>query len=156
MGVSEKELLGTVGKWKFPEKKYSCEKLITFKQTNIMGNTYFSNYVEWQGEAREKLLLCHPAAGAFMKQNPHIFLITHSLGHRFITNTYFGDRLRIDITSKNIMDYSLMLVFRYRGIPSEQLIGEGWQKVCFWDRQLNRPCKTPQFFLDLAEPLLEK
>lgn len=145
-----------IGKWKFPEKIFSLEKIITFKQTNVMGNTYFSNYVEWQGEAREKLLLCHPSASVYLKENPHIFLVTHSLGHRYIGNTYFGDRIRIKLTSKNILDYSLMIIFRYYNTNGDTLIGEGWQKVCFWDRKLNKPCKIPQFFRDLAEPIQEK
>lgn len=156
METAEKNPLDLIGKWKFPEAKFSYEKMITFKQTNVMGNTYFSNYVEWQGEAREQFLLCHPATNAFLSSNSHIFLVTHSLGHRFIANTYFGDRISIEITSKNILDYSLIMVFRYRGISAENLVGEGWQKICFWDRKLNKPCRVPQIFLDLAAPVQEK
>ena len=145
--------IALIGKWKFPQKKFSCEKCITFKQTNVMGNTYFSNYVEWQGEAREKLFLSHPSAGAFLLANPNIFLITHSLYHKYISHSFFGDQLRIEVTSKDILDYSLVMVFEYWNVRTEKLIGEGWQKVCFWDRGVNKPCKVPQIFLDLASPL---
>lgn len=150
---SQEKVLGLIGKWKFPGERFVCTKDITFKQTNVMGNTYFSNYVEWQGEAREKLFLSHPAAGTFLLKNPNIFLITHSLYHKFIVHSFFGDRLRIEVTSKDILDYSVTMVFEYWKERSETKLGEGWQKVCFWDRVINKPCKIPQIFLDLAVPI---
>ena len=152
---TEKVNSTAIGSWKYPHKIFAYEKVITFKQTNVMGNTYFSNYVEWQGEAREMLLLQHPEASNFLTQNQHIFLVTHSLSHRFVTNTFFGDRVRVEVTTKNILDYSLMMVFRYRHAGNNSLIGEGWQKVCFLDRRTNAPCKVPQLFLDLAVPIQE-
>ena len=32
-------------------KYFSIEKKILLKETNLMGNTYFANYILWQGEA---------------------------------------------------------------------------------------------------------
>jgi len=153
MDESRGKTLDLIGKWKFPDRKFVCTKDITFKQTNVMGNTYFSNYIEWQGEAREKLFLSHPAAGVFLLDNPHIFLITHSLYHKFIAHSFFGDQLKIEVTTKDIMDYSVTMIFEYWNARTEKKIGEGWQKVCFWDRKINKPCKIPQIFLDLAIPI---
>lgn len=153
--TENEKMLDLIGKWKFPSSKFFCEKDVTFKQTNVMGNTYFSNYVEWQGEAREKLFLSHPAAPAFLLKNPNIFLVTHSLFHKFIINTFFGDKIRIEITTKDILDYSLTMIFRYWNARSKVLVGQGWQKVCFWDHATSKPCKVPQIFLDLAMPIRE-
>ncbi len=147
--------LDLIGRWKFPDHKFVCEKLVLLKQTNLIGNTYFSNYIEWQGEARERLLLSHPATEGFLKQNPHIKLITHSLYHRFLQDTSLADTIRIELTTREILDYSLVIVFRYNNTKTNAFIGEGWQKICFFDTRLKRLCPVPQFILDLAEPIRE-
>ena len=150
------QLLNQIGAWKFHQNKFTYKKTVLIKQTNMLGNTYFSNYIDWMGEARERLFLMHPAAGAFLKKYMNIFMITHTLHHRFLENSFFGDEIRIEVTTKDILDYSLIIVFRYFNESNEKLIGEGWQKVCFWDQQTDKPCKVPQILLDLAKPLCEK
>lgn len=147
--------LNQIGKWKFPDKKFVYRKTVLIKQTNMLGNTYFSNYIEWMGEAREGLFLMHPAARVFLIENAHISMITQVLHHRFLENSYFGDQIRIEVTTRDILDFSLILVFRYFGETSGTLVGEGWQKICFLDNQAGKPCKVPQIFLDLAEPLYD-
>lgn len=156
MGKNAESLLDQIGVWKFPDKKFIYRKTVLIKQTNMLGNTYFSNYIDWMGEAREQLFLLHPAASAFMRENNNIFMITHTLHHEFLDNSFFGDQIRIEMTAKDMLDYSLILVFRYLNEANEKLIGEGWQKVCFWNKQTNKPCKVPQILLDLAKPLCEK
>ena len=147
--------LNQIGRWRFPDKKFIYEKTVLIKQTNLLGNTYFSNFIEWQGEAREKLFLTHPAALAFIKEYPNILLVTHTLHHRFLSNAYLGDTIRIELTTGDIMDHSFKIMFRYYSSSDGVLIGEGWQKICFLDTNVNRPCKTPQIFLDLALPIQE-
>lgn len=156
MAEDTKQLLNQIGSWKFPEKKFVYRKTVLIKQTNMLGNTYFSNYIDWMGEAREKLFLIHPAAGIFLRENMNIFMITHTLHHRFLENSFFGDQIRIEVTTKDILDYSLIIIFRYFNEANGKLIGDGWQKVCFWDKQTDKPCKVPQIMLDLAWPLHEK
>lgn len=147
--------LGEIGKWRFPGKKFIYEKAVLIKQTNLLGNTYFSNFIEWQGEARERLFLTHPASLAFLQRYPNILLVTHTLHQRFLSNAYFGDTIRIEVTSKEILDYSLKVIFRYYNQADGALIGEGWQKICFFDKEQKQPCKVPQLFLDLALPIEE-
>ncbi|MCB9800422.1 MAG: hypothetical protein H6757_06655 [Candidatus Omnitrophica bacterium] len=142
--------------WKYPNSKFICEKQILIKQTNIFGNTYFSNFIEWQGEAREKFLLEHPNSEQFLRENTTLRLVTHSLQHTFKNNAYLGDRIRIEVTSKNILKYSFLLNFKYFNIKNELLIGEGMQKIGFYDEKLKGLCAVPQFFLDLIIPVLNQ
>lgn len=150
------QALSHIETWKFPEKKFVFRKTILIKQTNMLGNTYFSNYIDWMGEAREKLFLMHPSAKVFLQENTNIVMVTHTLHYQFKDNSFFGDEIRIEVNTKDILDYSLVIVFRYFNESNEKLIGEGWQKICFWDKKTNKPCKIPQIFLDLAIPLKER
>lgn len=142
-----------IGKWKYQNDKFVYEKQVLVKQTNFFGNTYFANYIEWQGEAREKFFLEHPNAEMFLQNNLHLKMITHSLHHRFLANTYFGDKIRIEITSKAILKHSFILIFKYSNVKNNQAIGEGWQKIGFYDEKIKSLCPVPQIFLDLLLPV---
>ncbi len=147
--------LEQIGVWKFQGPKFILEKDILLRQTNAIGNTYFSEYIEWQGEAREQLLFAHPATREYLKQNANIKLVTHSLFHRFLVDSSLGDRIRIEVTTREIHDYSLVLVFRYYDLKKNMQIGEGWQKICYSDKNTKNLCRIPQLILDLTEPLRE-
>ena len=47
--TSEKETAAS-GKW------FELEHVVTFADTNVVGNVYFANYFRWQGECRELLM----------------------------------------------------------------------------------------------------
>lgn len=92
---------------------FHFEKVILLKDTNLMGNTYFANYVLWQGEVREVYLLSHPRFEEEFSKNQHIKMVTHSLYHRFVQEATFGDTVEIRMTSREVKRCSFVLVFRY-------------------------------------------
>lgn len=143
-----------IGKWKYPKDKFVYEKQILLKQTNLFGNTYFSNYIEWQGEAREKFFLEHPNAETFLKSNQHLKMVTHSLYHRFLENAFFGDKIRIEVTSKEVLKYSFMLILKYFNVENGRAIGDGWQKIGFYNEKRRSLWPVPKIFLDLLLPVL--
>ncbi len=144
-----------IGIWKYPGKKFDFEKDILLRETNLMGNTYFANYVVWQGEARERLLLKHPQTLEWLKNNQHIKMITYETHHRFLHETTFGSRVRLEVTSREIKRWSFVLIFRYFDALNNEKIGEGWQRACFMDLRTNKICEVPQLILDLVEPITE-
>lgn len=148
--------LRLIGKWKYQKPKFVYEKDVLFKQTNAMGNMYFSNYVELHGETREKFFLEHPAARAFLIANPQNILVTSCIHHDFLESSYFGDKLRVEMTSRNIQKYSVHLVFNFFNALNEKKVGEGWQKVCFIDSNKKKVIPIPQILLDLLQPISEK
>jgi acyl-CoA thioesterase FadM len=145
-----------IGKWKFPHRQFAFEKLVTLKNTNVTGNTYYDNYLSWQGEARERLLLCHPAVGEWLKQNQHLKMITHTVYHRFIAESFFGDEVRIEAVAGDIKKCSFVMCFEYFNVRTKTKLGEGWQRICFFDLHAGKPCLIPQLILDLIEPIFEK
>lgn len=140
---------------KSPNKYFSIEKTVFLEDTNMMGNTYFANYVAWQGEARETLLLSHPNIAAEMKASQHIRMITHSVYHRFMEETTFGDRVEIRVTCKELKRCSFVLMFRYYNKKTNSFIGEGWQRITFLDQTRKTLCKIPNFVRELVAPIEE-
>ncbi|MCX5696394.1 MAG: response regulator [Candidatus Omnitrophica bacterium] len=133
-----------------PNKHFSIEKTVFLRDTNIMGNTYFANYIMWQGEAREACLMTHPNFAEEMQKNQHIKMITHSLYHRFVQETTFGDRVEIRVSTREIKHCSFVLVFRYYNKLTEAFLGEGWQRLTFADIRTGSLTAIPTFIHELA------
>jgi len=140
----------------FPKEYFSIQKTVFLEQTNIMGNTYFANYVLWQGEAREALLLSHPNFQEEMQKNQHIRMITHSAYHKFIQETTFGDLVEIRVLSREIKRCSFVLVFQFYNVRTGTYIGEGWQRITFIDLRNSNLCSIPIFMKDLLFPIQKK
>lgn len=139
----------------FPGGYFSIQKTVFLKETNLMGNTYFANYIIWQGETREAILMTHPNFAEEMQKNQHIKMITHSLYHRFIQETTFGDVVEIKLTTREIKHCSLVLVFRYYNKRSGAFLGEGWQRLTFADLRTGNLTAIPTFIRDLAFAIKE-
>ena len=39
---------------------YEYRHLVTFQETNLVGNVYYANHISWQGRVRELFLRMHP------------------------------------------------------------------------------------------------
>lgn len=140
---------------KFKNKYFSFEKRVYLEQTNIMGNTYFANYVLWQGEAREAILLTHPNYSEEMQKNQHIRMITHSVYHRFVEETTFGDIVEIRIVTREVKHCSLVIVFRFYNKNTGVFIGEGWQRLAFMNLKDGGLSPIPTFIKELALAIQE-
>jgi len=143
-------------RWRFPDKKFVHQKQVTLKHTNAEGNTYYDNYLTWHGEAREALLLSHPNVEEFLRDYRHVKMITHSIYQKFVRDSFFGDVIRIEVTSAKVKHCSFVLVYRFFNAKSGVLLGEGWQKICFADIPTARLTTVPPHILDLIEPLQEE
>lgn len=140
----------SVRKVAFSEGCFIYEKTVLLRDTNLMGNTYFANYVIWQGEAREACLLSHPRFSEEMNKIRHIKMITHSLYHRFVQESTFGDVIQIKITAREIKSCSFVMVFRYYNKKTMAFLGEGWQRVAFVDQTTGNFVPIPDLILQLA------
>ena len=105
--------LSLIGKWKFPGERFISEKNIIIKHTNLLGNVYFANYIEWQGEVRENFFLTHPSAKEFLSRNPNLIMLTYALYQRFYGSAFLFDKLRIELTTKDIQKCSVVIIFRF-------------------------------------------
>ncbi len=152
----EEELLLEASKmaknrWRFPEKEFVHEKVIT--RSNIQGNAAFSNYFEWQEEARELLLLSHPHFSDEMTKNQDVKMVTHSAYMRFAQEARLGETIQIRVTAREVKKCSFVLVFRFYKKRDNSFLAEGWQRVAFSNAKTGKICQTPFYLLDLILPI---
>ena len=138
---------------KYDPKEFVYEKLVTLKDTNMEGNVYFANYLAWQGETREALLLSHPNIQEELKKYSFVKMITHSAYQRFVQDSYLGYLLQIKMTCREIKRCSFVLVFKFFNKLTGAFIGEGWQRIAFADFRTGKICPIPPHLLDCVMPI---
>ena len=109
---------------------------VYFNETNAVGGvTYFSNFVKWQGMAREEYFIkTVPAWRDIMKfiTLGQLNMITVEEHSHFTQHAFFGDEIIIHLQTSNIRKYSFDMIF-FMFNSSNKLIYEGLQRLAFDD-----------------------
>ena len=130
-------------------KPFIVEHEVFFNETNAVGGVvYFSNFVKWQGIAREsyfvKTVPSWPVIVSLV-QDGKINMITKEEHSYFIHHAFFGDRLKIELSTTNIKKFSFDMMFTIKN-QNDILIYEGLQRLAFDDFHGN--------FIEIPEEML--
>lgn len=111
---------------------HSVEHHVTVGDTCVMGMVYFSRFVEWQGECRERWLF-RVIPNAMKVINGDLLVMTHSCSCQYIGGVYAGDVISIRMVVPWVRLEFLRAVFSYYRVTgdSEELVATGEQTwVC--------------------------
>ncbi len=112
------------------KRVFTTKIMVTLRDTNVFGNVYFSNFIEYQGIIREKFLLSSvPNLNEFLT-NTGVRLVTVDTYNRFIKNAYFGDTLLVELTTSDIKAASAKLNILFRNDDTGEILGKGFQTFC--------------------------
>lgn len=116
-------------------RSFDYEHLITFEETNLVGNVYFTNHLRWQGHCRERFLSEHAPS------------VLDALGDSFALSTvrcscdYFAelnafDRITIRMTLAAVRQNRLQMRFDYIRATGdhEELVARGEQETACMQR----------------------
>ena len=109
---------------------FTTEILITLKDTNVFGNVYFSNFIEYQGVIREKFLLASVPNLHDMLAKTQVRLVTVDTYNKYISSAYFGDTLLIELTTSDINAATCKMNITFKNKATGALIGQGYQRLC--------------------------
>ena len=131
---------------------YRYRQLVTFADTNVVGNVYFSKYVEWQGRCRELFLLEHAAEVARDTAAGRLVLVTIGCRMDYLEECYAMDELLIEMTPKVVAANRVTMGFRYRRDSVE--VARGEQTVGFMAREDGRlvPVPVPPALVEAMRP----
>ncbi|HJQ03126.1 MAG TPA: acyl-CoA thioesterase [Jatrophihabitans sp.] len=131
---------------------YRYRQLVTFADTNVVGNVYFSKYVEWQGRCRELFLLEHAAQVARDTAAGRLVLVTIGCRMDYLEECYAMDELLIEMTPKVVAANRITMGFRYRRDSVE--VARGEQTVGFMARDGDRlvPVPVPSALVEAMRP----
>lgn len=112
------------------QRVFTTEVLVTLKDTNVFGNVYFSNFIEYQGIVREKFLLSTVPDLHEMLAQTQIRLVTVDTYNKYISNAYFGDTLLIELTTSDIQAATCKLNITFKNKATHAVVGKGYQRFC--------------------------
>lgn len=119
-----------------PTHPFLVQHKVYFSETNAVGGVvYFSNYVKWQGMAREKYFVdtC-PDWAQIMKDvyDLKLNMITVEEHSYFIHHAFFADDITIELRTANAKSFTFEMLFSMKNGRGEVLY-EGMQKLAFDD-----------------------
>ncbi|GAA3030488.1 acyl-CoA thioesterase [Actinokineospora globicatena] len=76
-------------------RAYTYRHRVTFDETNLVGNVYFTNYLHWQGHCREHFLADHAPGVLDALRSGELALVTVSCGMNFYTECFAFDVIEV-------------------------------------------------------------
>ena len=115
---------------------YEYEHVVTFSDTNAVGNVYFASYVVWQGACRERFI-AERSPGLVARFDQDLALVTVSCSCEFLAELCTFDRVSVRMSLSDIMANQVSMDFAYYRVNGgpPQLVARGNQTVACMARK---------------------
>lgn len=109
---------------------YDHRRVVTFQDTNLVGNVYFANHIAWQGACREHFLRDH-APGVLDQLRGELALVTASCQCDYLAELAAFDEVIVRMSLIEALGSRLDLRFDYLRVTSagEELVAIGRHRV---------------------------
>lgn len=123
---------------------YDYTHQVTFDETNVVGNVYFSHYLSWQGHCRERFLFERAPAVAG-RLSGDLLMVTTRCACEFYAELYGGDRVSVRMSLAGIEANRITMSFAYYRLAAAvpQLVARGGQTVACYRRTDRGPTPIP-------------
>lgn len=109
---------------------YEYRHIVSFEETNLVGNVYYVNYLRWQGRCREMFLLEHaPDVLADLRADLKLFTLKSECEY-LAEITAFAElsiRMRLEELTQTQIAFAFDYVHLHDGM--EELIARGKQRI---------------------------
>jgi enediyne biosynthesis thioesterase len=116
------------------KRTYDYRRVVTFQDTNLVGNVYFANFIAWQGACREHFLRDR-APGVLQQLGSELSLVTVSCQCEYLAELFAFDEVIIKMSLVEALHNRLDLRFDYvrlaagAGADVEDLVAIGRHRV---------------------------
>lgn len=126
---------------------FEYRHLVTFADTNLVGNVYFTNYLSWQGACRERFL-AEKAPRTVARLNDDLALVTHSCSCDFFSELFALDTVSVRMSLVRIDFNQITMDFDYYRMTDgpARLVARGEQTVSCMarDEDALAPIEVPE------------
>lgn len=103
-------------------KSFEYRHVVSFEDTNFIGNVYFSKYFSWQGRCRELFLQQH-APGVLEELDHGTALVTLRSSCEYLDQLHPFDEVLVLMTLKSVQQNRITMAFEYwRVAPGERTL----------------------------------
>ena len=106
---------------------YVYRHLVTFDETNLVGNVYFAQYLHWQGHCRERFLADHAPEVLEAVRSGELALVTVSCSMEYYGECLALDKVDIEMTLRDHAGDRIVMDFDFR--REHVLMARGTQTV---------------------------
>ena len=123
---------------------YEHRHIVSFQETNLVGNVYYVNHVAWQGRVREMFLRDH-APEIITELLRGLSLATVSVSCEYLAELFAFDEVIIRMKLGELTQSRMTLLFEYWrvGGGGEELVARGQQQVACLRREGEKVVPTP-------------
>jgi enediyne biosynthesis thioesterase len=126
---------------------YEYRHIVSFEETNLVGNVYYTNHLSWQGRCRELFLREH-APDVIDELSHGLSLATISCFCEYFAELTAFDEVVVRMRLAELVQNRMRLVFEYwrskNGV--EELVARGEQQIACMKREGKNlaPAPVPQ------------
>ena len=123
---------------------YEVRHIVSFEETNLVGNVYFARHLSWQGRCRELFLRDH-APGVVRALGDGLALVTLRCSCEYLAELAALDEIAIRMRLDGMAQNRIALAFDYVRVRGggEQLAARGAQEIACMRRSGDRLVATP-------------
>ncbi len=109
---------------------YEYRHVVTFQETNLVGNVYYTHHLDWQGKCRE-LFLREYAPDLVENLNSDFSLATVRCGCEYLAELMVFDEVNVRMRLAELVQNRITLAFEYwrQRNGTEELVARGEQQV---------------------------
>ena len=111
-------------------RAYEYRHIVSFEETNLVGNVYYANHVRWQGRCREMFLHDH-APEILTALTQGLSLVTTRCSCEYLAELLAFDEVLLRMRLGALVQNRITLVFEYwRCVATgEELVARGEQQI---------------------------
>ena len=130
-------------------KEFEHRHIVTFSDTNVVGNVYFTRYFEWMGECRELVIADHyPEIVEDLRKG---FGMATEFAHiDFKSEARLFDHILVKMSIDDLTRTRIGFGFTFLNEKTNEVLAIGEQAV-IWVNQQHRPSIMPDKLYDSAD-----
>lgn len=115
---------------------YEYQHTVSFQETNLVGNVYYTHFLEWQGRCREMFLRDH-APEVIAELGRDLALATVRCSCEYFVELLVFDEVTVRMRLGELAQNRISLRFEYwrRKAGGEELVARGEQQVACMKRE---------------------
>src|SRR5260370_17953332 len=121
-------------------RTYEFRHVVSFDETNLVGNVYYVNHIRWQGLCREMFIRDH-APSVLAELSHGLLLVTVRCSCEYFAEIFAFDEIMIRMRLADIPQNRMTMAFDY--IRSEEVAARGEQQIACMRREGSRSVPTP-------------
>jgi enediyne biosynthesis thioesterase len=125
-------------------RAFEFRHVVTFEETNLVGNVYFVNHIRWQGLCRE-MFLREQAPGVLSELRDGLLLVTVRCSCEYLAEVFALDEILIRMSLKEVTQNRVTMLFEYvrTGGSGDEIFARGEQQIACMRKQGDRAMPAP-------------